>query len=105
MSKKITSPKKISKKEARQIVYDKLVVALAEFKSGIKDKKFEANLRKSSKLFADDAIKAANKAKGKALKPEKKTVKKKVKVKPKQEEQKDNNKTIPEPSGSGTEIA
>ena len=68
MSKKDSSAKKLSKKEARQIVYGKLVIALAEFKSNSgKDKRFESNLKKASKLFADDVAKAAskvNKSKG-----------------------------------------
>jgi hypothetical protein len=51
--------KKFRKKEARQKVYDKLVTALAEFKSGVKDKKFEKKLRKTSKLFAVDIIESA----------------------------------------------
>lgn len=68
--------KKISKKSARQLVYDRLVVALAEFKTGIKDKRFEANLRKASRLFADDLVKASAKVKDK----KKKSAKKKDKV-------------------------
>jgi len=75
MSNKELNGKKLSKKEGRQLVYNRLVVALAEFKTGIKDKKFESNLQKASKLFADDLVKAANKAKGK----DKKTTKKKTK--------------------------
>lgn len=89
MSKKDQSSKKISKKEARQLVYDKLAVALAEFKSNNgKDKRFESNLKKASKLFADDVAKAANKvnkAKGKTPKAGKNAVK--VKIEPKQEQQ------------------
>lgn len=66
--------KRLSKKEARQIVYEKLAAALAEFKTGIKDKKFESNLQKASKLFADDMVKAAGKTKDKTKKaPKKKT--------------------------------
>ncbi len=57
MSKKVNS-KKARKQEARQIVYDKLAVALAEFKNGVKDKKFEKNLRRTSKLFAVDLLKS-----------------------------------------------
>jgi hypothetical protein len=75
MTNKESMSKKLSKKEARQLVYDRLVVALAEFKTGIKDKKFESNLQKTSKLFADDFVKAAGKTKDKA----KKTAKKKEK--------------------------
>lgn len=78
MSKKAPSPKKLSKKNARQAVYNRLVVALAEFKTGIKDKKFESNLQKASKLFADELIKAEKKVKG----ADKKNGKKVAKVKP-----------------------
>jgi len=91
MSKKEASSKKLSKKEARQLIYDKLAVALTEFKSNSgKDKKFESNLKKASKLFADDAAKAANKvnkAKAKTPKAGKNAVK--VKIEPKQEQQAD----------------
>ncbi|MEI9810040.1 MAG: hypothetical protein WDO16_20420 [Bacteroidota bacterium] len=76
------STRKLTKKEARQLVYDRLVVALAEFKTGIKDKKFESNLQKTSKLFADDIVKAANKAKEKIKKPAKKKDKLSEAVKP-----------------------
>lgn len=61
MGNKEITGKKLSKKEARRQVYEKLVSALAEFKMGIKDKKFETNLQKASKLFAEDIAKAANK--------------------------------------------
>ncbi|MBL7745739.1 MAG: hypothetical protein JNN00_19865 [Chitinophagaceae bacterium] len=68
MSTKESSVKKLSKKEARQLVYEKLSAALAEFKPGIKDKKFESNLQNASKLFADDLAKAAKAAKAKVKK-------------------------------------
>ena len=55
--------KKVLKKEARQKVYDKLVVALAEFKAGAKNKKFEKKLRRASKLFAADIINSNYRAK------------------------------------------
>jgi hypothetical protein len=61
MDNKKVSARKARKKEARQRVYDKLVVALAEFKKGSKDKKFERNLRKTSKLFAVDLLKSSKK--------------------------------------------
>jgi hypothetical protein len=82
MSNKDSMSTKLSKKkEGRKLVYDRLVVALAEFKTGIKDKKFESNLRKASKLFADDLVKATNKAKHKVKKtPKKLKVAEEVKV-------------------------
>ena len=58
MGSKTKTSKRILKKEARQKVYDKLVVALAEFKNGVKDKKFEKKLRRTSKLFAVDLLKS-----------------------------------------------
>ena len=64
-----------NKKEARQKVYDKLAVALAEFKTGIKDKKFEKKLRKASKLFTVD-IKKTSKEQAKTPKIPKKKLEK-----------------------------
>ena len=52
------SSKKLLKKEARQKIYDRLVVALSDFKTGIKNKKFEKKLRRTSKLFAVDLFKS-----------------------------------------------
>ena len=59
-SEKVTSAKQL-RKEARQRVYDKLAAALSEFKTGKKEKKFEKNLRRTSKLFAADLAKSMNK--------------------------------------------
>jgi hypothetical protein len=71
------STKKISKKEARKLVYEKLAVALAEFKETVKEKKFVSNLKKASKLFAADIAKTiGSKAKAqKVKKPSKKELK------------------------------
>jgi hypothetical protein len=65
---------KASKKETRRVIYEKLVDALQDYRTGIKEKKFEANLKKASRMFAADL------AKGKKEKKEK-NKKKKVKVK------------------------
>jgi len=62
---------KLSKKEARRIVYEKLSHALAEYKANVKEKKFDSNLRKASKLFAADIAKAVAKQKQKLKKPAK----------------------------------
>lgn len=62
------SSKKISKKAARDLVYAKLAAALDEYKGLVKEKRFTANLKKASKLFADDIAKAANKGPGKPAK-------------------------------------
>jgi hypothetical protein len=61
----------LSKKEARKIVYEKFSVALAEYKANVKEKKFDSNLRKASKLFAADIAKAVAKQKQKLKKPAK----------------------------------
>ena len=50
--------KRLSKKEARQIVYDKLADALVEFKPLIKKKSFDLKIQKATKLFATDIAKA-----------------------------------------------
>jgi len=55
--------KKLSKKEARKIAYEKLSNALAEYKTGIKEKRFTSQLKKASKLFAADIAKALQKQK------------------------------------------
>jgi len=65
-----TSPK-LSKKEARKIVYEKFSHALAEYKANLKEKKFDSNLKKASKLFAADIAKALAKQKQKLKKPAK----------------------------------
>ncbi len=62
---------KLSKKEARKIVYEKFSNALAEYKSSLKEKKFDSNLRKASKLFAADIAKAVAKQKQQLKKPAK----------------------------------
>jgi hypothetical protein len=63
--------KKLSKKEARKIVYEKFAGALAEYRAGVKEKKFASNLRKASKLFAADIAKAVAKQGQKLNKPAK----------------------------------
>lgn len=70
--------KKITKKEAKGIVYDKLSGALAEYKSGLKQKKFETHLKKASKLFAADIAKASGKIDSNVKKLPKKPAKKKA---------------------------
>ncbi|HET6994855.1 MAG TPA: hypothetical protein VFI06_07725 [Chitinophagaceae bacterium] len=58
MSSKKAITKKTIRKEARQKVYDRLAAALAEFKTGTNEKKFEKKLKKTSKLFAVDIVKS-----------------------------------------------
>ena len=57
--------KKVTKKELRKQVYEKLAGALAEFKNGISDKKFDNRLKKVSKIFALDIAKAVKNGKKK----------------------------------------
>ena len=63
--------KKLSKKEARKLVYEKFASALAEYKTGVKEKKFDSNLKKASKLFASDIARAISKQRQKLQKPSK----------------------------------
>lgn len=69
MSARTTS---ISKKEARKIIFEKLSAALAEYKNNFKEKRFNSNLKKASKLFAGDILNTINKKKVKLEKPTKK---------------------------------
>jgi len=75
MSKKNLKEQKISKKEAKSLVYNKLAAALSDYKKNIKPKKFEAKLKKASKLFATDIAKAAGKISVKKIKKEKAKIK------------------------------
>ncbi|HYM93853.1 MAG TPA: hypothetical protein VET23_06925 [Chitinophagaceae bacterium] len=67
-----TWTKSLTKKQARKLVYEKLAGALAEYKTGFSEKRFENNLKKASKLFATDIAKAARKENGKKVKMKKK---------------------------------
>ena len=62
---------KLSKKEARKLVYEKLSDALSEYKASVKRKKFDSHLKRASKLFAADIAKAIAKQKQKIKKPAK----------------------------------
>jgi len=57
---------KMSKKIARQLVYDKLSHALSDLKPETKNKKFESRLRETSKVFATFVIKSTDKDKSRA---------------------------------------
>ena len=81
MGKKAATPKltkKVTKKQAREMVFNKLAGALEEYKEKIKEKKFRSNLKKASKLFAADIAKAENRKEV----VEQRKKKKDVKVKP-----------------------
>jgi hypothetical protein len=68
---KSVATKKISKKEAKQIVYEKLSSALAEYRTELKGKKFDQKLKKASKLFAFDIAKISRKTANVKLKVKK----------------------------------
>jgi len=72
---KATVIKKLTKKQAKKEVFEKLSGALAEYKNKLDKKKFESNLKKASKLFAVDIAKAFKK--DRQLKSVKKAVAKK----------------------------
>jgi hypothetical protein len=72
---------KLSKKEAKSIIYKKLASALSEYNKEIKPKKFDSKLKKASKLFATGIAKASVK------KPAEKASKKNTKIKPEQKQQ------------------
>jgi|GEM_PF-6597672 len=55
--------KKQARKKTQKIVYNKLFVALAEYRGALKEKKLQNNLRRLSRELAVDIIKAENKKK------------------------------------------
>ena len=69
--------REVSKKEARKVIYEKLAAALHDYKSGMKEKRFETNLKKASRLFAADLAKGIKKSKVK-VKKDKTKLKKEV---------------------------
>lgn len=58
---KVIIAKKPTKKDAQKEVFEKLSGALAEYKSNLKEKKFQRNLKKASKLLAVDIVKSLKK--------------------------------------------
>jgi len=65
MAAKQLNGSKMTKKIARQLVYDKLALALSDLKPETKNKKFENRLRETSKVFAAYILKSADKVKNK----------------------------------------
>lgn len=63
------------RKEARKQIFSKLSDALAEYKAGIKEKRFDASLKKASKLLASQLVRRNKKKKEKAPKGSKKKIK------------------------------
>ena len=68
MAAKKLKDSKMTKKIARQLVYDKLALALSDLKPETKNKKFENRLRETSKVFAAYVIKSTDKDKSKSEK-------------------------------------
>jgi len=60
---------KISKKETRKVVFKKLSSALGDYRGQLKDKKVARNLKKFSKVLADNIVRSARKQSGKAKAP------------------------------------
>ncbi len=54
---KKSTAKRLTKKQARKQIYDKLMPVLSEYKNGTDTKKFDRRLQKASKLFAPLLIK------------------------------------------------
>ena len=65
------------KKQARKVIHEKLAAALQDYKGSMKEKRFESNLKKASRLFAADLAKGMKKTKVK-VKKNKTKVKKEV---------------------------
>lgn len=69
MSTETMSPESTQrKKDARKEIYRKLEQALSEYKSQFKEKRFQANLKKASRIFASGLGKKVKKAKDKSKK-------------------------------------
>lgn len=62
--------KKIRVKELRKEVQQKLAVALADYKNGWSDEKYNKTLKRASKLFVVDFARAERKTKSKKEKGE-----------------------------------
>jgi hypothetical protein len=60
----LNGTKKLSKKETRKTIFQKLSTALAEYKSKPNDKKFDRSLKKFSKTFSADVVRATHKKNG-----------------------------------------
>ncbi len=57
--------KPTSKKDLRKTISEKIETALAEYKGSFKEKRFAANVKKASRLFANDLEKGMKKKKDK----------------------------------------
>ena len=79
---KLNGTDKISKKDARRMVYEKLSNALGEYRGALKEKKVARNLKKLSKLLAQDIVKSKR-----STKPKVKSLKNKTLATPQQPEQ------------------
>ena len=61
-----------SRKDTRKEIYQKLEQALGEYKSQFKEKRFQANLKKASRLFANGLGKKTKKSGEKSKKKKEK---------------------------------
>ena len=61
LEQKSAPAKRLTKKEAKKEIFEKLSGALAEYKSRLDKKKFESKLKKATKLFAVDIARATKK--------------------------------------------
>ena len=64
----LVQQREVSKKQARKLIYEKLAAALQDYKNSMKEKRFNANLKKASRLFAADLAKGLKKNNVKAKK-------------------------------------
>jgi hypothetical protein len=67
---KKTNDKKLSTKEARKLVNEKLTTALAEYQGIMSEKQFRVKLKKAAKLFATDIAKGFNRKNRERVKKE-----------------------------------
>jgi hypothetical protein len=61
----LNGTKNLSKKETRKIVFEKLSTALDDYNGELKQKKVAKNLKKFTKLLAENIVKSASKKNGK----------------------------------------
>jgi Fe2+ transport system protein B len=71
----LNGTKKLSKKQTRKIVFNKLSNALVEYNIDLKGKKVNSNLKKLSKVLATDIVKTTRKQNEKTKKLKTKVLK------------------------------
>ncbi len=63
-----TPSKKITKKEIRNTIQEKLTVSLADYRSIVGEKKFDSRIRKTARALGEDVVKALPKKQKKVKK-------------------------------------